>query len=171
MIDTSDDQRDQHVFSVATAPFPGGFFTEPQFGLSIVRRGNAIRAIIPDFSGAGDSVQVPLGRLDSTDEAVSAIAQLIEEEDLETPLAVWSFYSTIDSEQDPFLASLDHFFWLRVDSGFEDLLVKVSQMLLDSNAVYQHLAEILSFRSEVLRNQFGVNYQNGFSELFRTLKA
>lgn len=136
------------LFSLASSPTPGLPFTDPYLGLEFFRKGNVAIVKSPDLSEEKPDFFQSLGEFESEPELVKRIAEFVDSEGLEIPLAVFCHHSPIPPDEFPIWSSLPQFFWLSSSPNAMWLVEAIDDYLLRSSALYQALVRAVSENPE-----------------------
>lgn len=134
----------KELFSIATSPHPGLHFSAPYLGVSFWIENLEIFAQIPDVSEELEDSRRLLGRFGTSEEEVQLVADFIENEDLEVPLAVFCHHIAIPPDDFPLWSALPHYFWLRPARDALPLVRGIDASLRCTSNLYRELVRVIS---------------------------
>lgn len=134
----------EKLFSLATSPTPGLYFSDPYSGLSVFASQDEVMAEIPDLSEGGNDSCELLGGFTDRSEMMRLVAKFIQRESLEVPIAVYCHFTEPLSDNFPMWSSMPHFYWLRPEDGSEELIHELDRYLLASSDLYSDLVSAVA---------------------------
>ena len=134
----------EKLFSLATSPIPGLYFSDPYSGVSVLASQDEVMAEIRDLSEGGNDSCELLGSFTDRTEMMRMVAKFLQRESLEIPIAVYCHFTEPLKDNLPMWSSMPHFFWLRPGDGFEELVHDLDRYLLGSSDLYSDLVSAVS---------------------------
>ena len=139
----------EKLFSLATSPIPGLYFSDPYSGVSVFASQDEVMAEIPDVAEGGNDSSEQLGEFTHRSEMIRIVAKFIQRESLEIPIAIYCHFTEPLNDNFPMWSSMSHFYWLRPGDGFEELVHELDRYLLSSSYLYSDLVSAVSLNPDL----------------------